>query len=219
MRLRTVLLAASAAVLAAGLAAPGLASGAFAPTVRFAPGSLKAGANPKVDFRIAQQAGEEPVSKVTFLMPRGFRFPSDAALADGEILGSGQFTTAMAPLCSASMQQSFDSVAKERDRTQEDIQQGVWDVWVVDLGVAHVDLVFTRLPKGDWRAVAVVPTNPLVCPPDVLAASLNRVSSGSHTAIWGNPRKPGVYTIKSILESPAGTKYIVKQRLRFRKKK
>ena len=199
----------------AALMAPGLAVAAFSPSIKFSLSTRKAGANPQVGVRIAQDAGEVPIDKVTFLFPRGFRFPRDHAIADQEKLGRGQFTTATAPFCNAGFQPSFPSTAHERDRTPEEVKQGVWSVWVVDLGVVKVDLVFRRTAAGAWRAVADVPNSALVCPPAALVATLYKTSAESRTKIWQNPRRPGKYTLTSILQSTTGSRYIIRQRIKF----
>jgi hypothetical protein len=211
MRVR---LAGVPAVLVA-LATPGAGWAAFRPSIAFSPASRVAGSNPRLDVKITQPAGDEPISDVTFYMSRDFRFPPDAAIADGETLGSGRFTTAIGPVCQQSLQQTFDSTARERDRTQQEIQQGVWTVWVIDLGAVKVDLVITRLPDGSWRSVAQVPTSPAVCPPATLTASLQQTSSVSHVPIWRNPKRPGLYTIRSVLISSVGSTEVIRQRIRF----
>lgn len=217
MRMRRLLLWGGAVTLVAGLLTPSVASATFAPTVTFSLASFKAGANPKVDARIAQAAGEEPIDKVTFLLPAGFRFPDDASINDGELLGQGEFTTSAAPLCSPAFQQTFGATAHERDRTAGEIQQGVTAVWVVDLGIVQVDLVFTQTASGGWRAIADVPNSPVVCPPATLTATLNETSADSGTPIWRNPEKPGNYTLTSIVDSTEGSQNVITQKIRITK--
>jgi hypothetical protein len=217
MRMRRALLWAGAVTLVAGLLTPAVASATFAPTIEFSLASLKAGANTKLNVRIAQAAGEEPIDKITFLLPAGVRLPADASINDGEKLGEGEFTTSTAPLCSAAFQQTFDGTAYERDRTAEEIQQGVTHVWVVDIGVAKVDLVFTRTASGGWRAIADVPNSSVVCPPFTLTGTLNETSADSGTPIWRNPEKPGSYTLTSIVDSTAGSQHVIKQKIRITK--
>lgn len=217
MRIRRVFLWAGAVTLVAGLLTPAVAGAAFAPTIEFSPASLKAGANPELNARIAQATGEEPIDKVTFLVPAGFQFPDDASITNGENLGEGVFATSTAPFCSSAFQQSFDATAHERDRTAEEIQQGVTAVWVIDLGIVQVDLVFTRMASGSWRAVADVPNNPLVCPPSTLTATLNETSAASGTPIWRNPEKPGNYTLTSIVDSTEGSQHVITQKIRITK--
>jgi hypothetical protein len=216
MSMRRALLWAGAVTLVAGLLTPAVASATFAPTIEFSLASHKAGANTKLSVRVAQAAGEEPIDKVTFLLPAG-SFPDDASITDGEKLGQGQFVTSSAPLCSPAFQQTFDAALRERDRTAEEIQQGVTHVWVVDIRVAKVDLVFTRTASGGWRAIADVPDNPFVCPPSTLTGTLNETSAVSGTPIWRNPEKPGNYTLTSIVDSTAGSQYVIQQKFRITK--
>jgi hypothetical protein len=216
MRIRRALLRAGAMTLVAGFLNPAVANATFAPTIEFSLASLKAGANTKVDVRIAQAAEEEPIDKVTFLLPPG-SLPDDASIIDGEKLGQGEFATSTAPLCSPAFQQTFDVTLNERDRTAEEIQQGATSVLVVDLGVAKVDFVFTRTAAGSWRAVADVPNNPFVCPPFTLTGTVNETSADSGTPLWRNPEKPGNYTLTSIVDSTAGSQHVVTQRLRIRR--
>jgi hypothetical protein len=201
--------------LVTGLLAPAFAGTAFTPTIKFSPSTRKAGANPTINVRIAQAAGEESIDKVTFFLPARFRFPSDASITEGEKLGQGQFTSSIAPFCNTTLQQTFDATANERDRTAGEIQQGVKTVWVVDLGPVEVDLVFSRSASGGWRATADVPNSPVVCPPSALVATLNKTSADSATRIWQHPKKPGAYTLKSIFSGTEGSKHVVKQRIRI----
>jgi hypothetical protein len=217
MRMRRAFLWAAAVTWVAGLLTPAVASATFAPTIEFSLASPKAGANTKINVRIAQAAGEEPIDKITFLLPAGFRFPDDASINDGEKIGYGEFVTATAPLCSPALQQTFDGTAYERDRTAEEVQQGVTHVWVVDIGVAQVDLVFTRTSSGGWRAIADVPNNPFACPPFTLTGTLNETSADSGTPIWRNPEKPGNYTLTSIVDSTAGSQHAIQQKIRITK--
>jgi hypothetical protein len=114
---------------------------------------------------------------------------------------------------------SFDATAKERDRTPEEIQQGVWSVWVVDLGLVQVEIVFTRSATGDWHANADVPNSPIVCPPSTLTATLNKTSADSGTEIVRNPEKPGDYTVESIFSSTEGSMHVVKQKIKITKQR
>jgi hypothetical protein len=214
MRMRRALLWAGAVTLVAGLLTPAVASATFAPTVEVSLASLKAGANTKVDVRVAQAAGEEPIDKFTFLLPAG-SYADDASINDGEKLGEGEFTTSTDPFCSPAFQQTFDATLRERDRTAEEIQQGVTHVYVVDLGAVKVALVFTRTAAGGWRAIADVPDNPLVCSPFTLTATFSETSADSRTPIWHNPEKPGNYTVTSIVDGTAGSQHIVKQKIRI----
>jgi hypothetical protein len=217
MRMRRAFLWAGAVTLVAGLLTPAVASATFAPTIEFSFASLEAAANPKLNVRLAQAAGEEPIDKVTFLVPAGFSFPDDASITDGEKLGEGKFTTSTAPFCSPAFQQTFDLTARERDRTAEEIRQGVTAVWVVDLGVVKVDLVFTRTASSGWRAVADVPNSPVICPPTTLMATLNETSADSGTPILRNPEKPSKYTLTSIVDSTEGSQHVINQKIRITK--
>ena len=216
MRMRRAFLWAAAVTLVAGLLTPAVASATFAPTIEFSLASHKAGANTKVNARIAQAAGEEPIDKITFLLPAG-SLPDDASVTDGEKIGQGEFATSTAPFCSPAFQQTFDGTLNERGRTAEEIQQGVTHVWVVDLGVVKVDLVFTRTASGGWRAIADVPNNPFVCPPFTLTGTINETSAVSGTPIWRNPEKPGNYTLTSIVDSTEGSQHVIKQKIRITK--
>jgi hypothetical protein len=207
---------AGAVTLVAGLLTPAVASATFAPIVEFSLASYKAGANTEVNARIAQAAGEEPIDKITFLLPAG-SLPDDASITNGEKLGQGEFATSAAPFCSPAFQETYDATLNERDRTAEEIQQGVTNVLVVDLGVVRVDLVFTRTASGGWRVFGDVPNNPVVCPPFTLLGTINETSADSGTPLWRNPQKPGNYTLTSIVESTAGSEHVVNQKIRITK--
>src|SRR5687767_2655042 len=131
---RRTWLSVPAAVGVVALIAPALARAAFDPAVEIRPSTLKAGANPRIDFSFVQDAGEEPIASLTFLLPRAFRFPRDASIAAGEHLGRGQLTTAIGPVCSDAVQETFPATLVERDRVPAEIEDGVRTVWVADLG-------------------------------------------------------------------------------------
>ena len=198
----------------AAAVAPSFAEAAFDPSMKFSPASRVAGANPKLAVTIAQDPGEDPIDKVTFLIPGRFGFPTDASLAHGEVLGTGQYKTALGPLCIPSLQHTFEATANERNRTAEEAATKVWVVWVIDLGAVQVDLVFSRVRRG-WRAEADVPSSPAVCAPGTLSAALTETSTTSHTRLWRNPRRPGLYTLKSIFTSTTGVEHVVTQRMRI----
>jgi len=218
MQKRGLLLAAVAASVVAGLIAPACAGAAFDPTIQISLSTHQAGANPRVDFRFVQDAGEEQIDELTFRFPRQFRIPPDASIAAGENLGYGRFTTGVAPVCGAPFEATFDATLYERDRTEEEIQNGVWAVWVADLGPVEVEFPWTRLASGNWRAITDIPTSPLVCPPVTLTSTVNQTSEGG-TVILQNPRKPGTYTTRLIARSVQGSQLEVRQTVKIKRRK
>jgi hypothetical protein len=217
MKVRGAFRSAAAASVVMGLIAPASAGAVFDPTIQISLSTRQTGANPRIDFSFVQDAGEEAVDELTFNLPRRFRIPRDASIATGENLGQGKLTTGLTPLCSAAFQGTFDAILYERDRTAEEIQQGLWAVWVADLGPVEVVFPWTRLASGRWRAITDIPRSPLVCPPVTLNSTVNKTSAESGTVISRNPRKPGTYTVRFIAWSVEGSRHEVKQRIKFTK--
>jgi hypothetical protein len=200
--------------LAVGVFAPASAGAAFDPVWELSLSTHQAGANPRLDALFAQDPGEEPIATLIVLVPRGFELPPDAAISDGEILGQGELTTAFAPFCSSAVQASFDATLYERDRTPDQVRQGMWARWVADLGPVDVEFAITRLATGGWRVVSDIPANRAVCPPVTLRSAVNPTSAGG-TMIIRNPEKPGTYTMRSILVSIEGSEYRVRHPIKI----
>jgi hypothetical protein len=201
--------------LALGVVAPAHA-GDFSPSTKFSLSSTKVKANPKVKVTVSQDSGEESIKSIEFDIPAGFRLPRDAAVADGEELGSGHIAVALAFLgCSGDAQATFDATITERDRTEDEANQGVKAVWVVDLQFIQIDLLIYGGVKTGWQIKGDVPENDATCPPFTAKVALNKKSSDTQTPIWRNSRTAGKYRLKAIYTSTSDSTSTTKQRVKI----
>jgi hypothetical protein len=206
-----------AGALAVGAVVPAHA-GDFTPTTKFDLSSTKVKANPKVNVTVSQDAGEENISSVSFYIPAGFRLPTDAAVDNGEVLGTGQITIALQFLnCDPDAPATFGATISERDRTQNEIAQGIKAVWVVDLSFTQIDLDVYGSTKAGWQLKGEVPqsASEFTCPPFTVHITLNKKSSDSQKPIWRNPADAGKYVLKAVYISSEGSLSRTKQRVKI----
>jgi hypothetical protein len=190
------------AVLVLLVAVPARAAD-FTPTASFALSLKKVNANPTLTVNVHQDKGEEKLSKVSITVPHGFRIPRDAAITDGEKLGAGTISVALAPACSTSAQVNVSIV--ERDRTTAERNAGVVAVWVVDLKpVTTIDLKWKGNVTNGWTAKGAIPQNDAYCPPFTFKATIAKTSSTSHVKLIRNPATAGSYTFKIAFTGVGG---------------
>jgi hypothetical protein len=204
--------------LGLGVVVPAQANPDFTPTVKFSLSSTKTKANPKVNVTVAQDSGEDQLKSIEFDLPRGFKLPGDAAIKNGEELGSGTIKVALQFLgCSPQGQATFDATISERDRKADEISKGVKEVWKVDLGFTTIDLLIYGSRTAGWQLKADIPSqaSQAACPPFQFVGSINRTSSDSHTPIWVNPKLPGPYVLKGKFTSMKDQVVTVRQRVKI----
>src|SRR6266511_3911230 len=118
-------------------------------------------------------------ASVLLAIPHGFKLPPDSAIDDGEKLGQGSITIALAPACSTTETVNVNIV--ERNRTQAEKNAGVYAVWVVDLHpVTTIDLKIKGNPTNGWKATGAIAPNDATCRRCQCRATINKSSSSSH---------------------------------------
>ena len=188
------------------------AQGDFSPTIEFSLSDARVKANPQMTVKVAQEDGEEELSHVTLTIPKGFSLPPDDAIANDDQLGAGTININVGPGCRAdfpekSAKQPVDLPAtlNEKDRTEEQAQQGVYAIWNLDIsGVTNIDLVITGSKATGWKLDGDIPPNDNTCPAFSFELNVNSQSTAG-VPILVNPKKPGkkVFTATfTSLDSP-----------------
>ena len=204
--LRAVLAAAIVAALA--LAPAAQASGEFSPTLTFDLSDKRIKANPQMTIKVEQEDDEEELATVTLKIPAGFKIPPDAKIPDGDQLGSGTINISAGPGCRPGAP-SDDAVApltapatlKERDRTDEQMDAGVYAVWFLDIsGVTNVPLIITGSRAVGFTLFGEIAPNDNTCPPFSFELKVNSQSS-SGVPILKNPRVAGKKVFKGVFTS------------------
>jgi hypothetical protein len=173
-------------------------AGDFSPTIQFELSDTRVKANPQMKVSVAQEAGEEELSHVKLTIPKGFNLPGDDAIADGDQLGSGTININVGPGCNpASPSDAVKAPAdlpatlKERDRTDDEKQAGVYAVWNLDVTAVKIDLLITGSKKTGWILEGDIPPNDNTCPPFSFALNINSQSTTGGVPILTNPKKAG----------------------------
>src|SRR5205807_7294950 len=147
----------------------------------------------------------ENIKGVTIVVPAGFSLPGDAAVQNGETLGSGQIKIATEPACSTGSEGTFNASLTEKDRTSAQKSSGVKAVWILDLSFTQIELDVYGSVSSGWKIKANVPSSPATCPPFTFKLTVNQTSSSSHTKIFQNPSSAGSYTFKAMWVSDKGS--------------
>jgi hypothetical protein len=175
----------------------------FSPSASLALSLKRVNANPTLTVNVHQDHGEEKLSKVAITVPHGFRIPPDAAIADGEKLGAGTISVALAPACTTQADINVNIV--ERNRTAAEKNAGVVAVWVVDLKpVTTIDLKWKGNVANGWTATGAIPQNDAYCPPFDFKATIAKSSATSHVKLVRNPSSAGAYTFKIAFTGVGG---------------
>lgn len=163
--------------------------------------------NSAVQFRIelAQDEGEEELQHITLKFGPGFRFPKDVQIEDGEGLGTAHIETASGPGCAGAAGTApveVDGNFTERDRTQEEVEDGVRVVFRLNLDpIPPIDIkVYGNARKGH-HVEASIEDNATTCPPFSFDATFFAKSEGSAVPVLRTPRAAGEYWLRAILTS------------------
>jgi hypothetical protein len=202
------------------------AQGDFSPTIEFSLSDTRVKANPQMTVKVAQENGEEELNDVTLTIPKGFSLPSDEAIANEDQLGAGTINIAVGPGCRADFPQKdakapaeLPATLAEKDRTEEQVQAGVWAVWNLDIsGVTNIDLVITGSKATGWTLKGPIPANDQTCPPFTFELDVNSQSTTGGVPILVNPKKAGkkVFTATfTSADSPATV--LIKQPIKITK--
>ncbi len=207
--------------LALGLVGDAAIAAEFTPTARFSLSSTRVRANPELTIAVAQDQGEEELKSVVLRVARGFRLAKDGRLQNGEQLGEGEISIHSGPRCagapvgSAPITVPVDIV--ERDRTEQEREQGVKAVYVVDLEpVTTIDLLVRGSARNGWTLSGKIPANDLTCPPFSFEATLFRTAEESRTKIIVNPAQAGRYPLAVTFYGVDGSRKAITQRFRIR---
>jgi hypothetical protein len=193
--LRIVAIATGALLVLGGSA---FAQGDFSPTIEFSLSDARVKANPQMNVKVVQEEGEEELSHVTLTVPKGFKLPPDSAIENEDELGEGTININVGPGCrpgspSGALKAPMDLPAtlREKDRTEEQAQSGIYAVWNLDIsGVTSIDLSITGSTKTGWKLDGDIPPNDNTCPPFSFELNINSQSAAG-VPVLINPKKPG----------------------------
>jgi hypothetical protein len=174
-------------------------AGDFTPTIQFELSDARVKANPQLKVSVAQEEGEEELASVSLTIPKGFSLPPDEAIANDDQLGSGTININVGPGCrpdspapQGKAPAELPATLKERDRTDDETQAGVYAVWVLDIsGVTKIDLSITGSKKTGWVLAGEIPPNDNTCPAFSFDLNINSQSTTGGVPILVNPKKPG----------------------------
>lgn len=184
-------------------------AGDFSPTISFELSDARVKANPQMTVSVAQEEGEEELAHVTLRIPKGFSLPPDSAITGGDQLGAGTIHIAAGPGCrpgspapTAKAPADLPATLKEKDRTEEQSQAGIYAVWNLDIsGVTNIDLAITGSKKAGWTLDGDIPANDNTCPPFSFELNVNSQSTTDGVPILVNPKKPGKKSFSATFTS------------------
>lgn len=174
------------------------AQGDFSPTIEFGLSDARVKANPQMNVKVVQEDGEEELSHVTLTIPKGFTLPGDDAIENDNQLGAGTININAGPGCRADFPEGgakapvdLPATLNEKDRTEEQIQNGLHAIWNLDIsGVTNIDLAITGSVKTGWKLDGDIPPNDNTCPPFSFDLNINS-QSVSGVPLLVNPKKAG----------------------------
>ncbi len=207
--MKKALIALSSLMVLALTAGAALAN--YDPKLSFELSDTKVKANPEVNIKVSQEAGEEELGHVTITIPKGFDLPSDEEVEDGDLLGTADLQIHAGPGCRPD---AFGGIPVtvpltfngqdifEQDRNDEQTDAGVHAVWVVDLRpVTTIPLEVTGSIKKGWKLDGDIPANDNTCPPLSFDGTIFSQTDGGGVPILTNPKKPGKYVFGGSLYS------------------
>ena len=174
-----------------------------------------------VQFRIelAQESGEEEIKHITLKFAPGFRFPKDAQLPNGERLGSAHIETAAGPGCGGAVGTApleVDGQFEERDRTDEEIEEGVRVVFRLNLDpIPPLDIKVYGNARRGHHIEADLEDRSTTCPPFTFNGTFLARSEDSSIPILRTPRTPGRYSLRATLTGTQESSVSYRYRYRF----
>ena len=172
-------------------------AGDFSPEMTFELSDTRIKANPQMKITVSQEDGEEELATVTLRIPKGFKLPPDAAIPNDDQMGSGTINIHVGPGCRPDAPAPADSNAtlpatlKERDRSDEQMDSGVYAVWLLDIsGVTTIPLEVTGSKLAGWTLQGEIAPNDNTCPPFNFELNVNSQTT-SGVPILINPRRTG----------------------------
>lgn len=202
---RRTLVAALALVMAFPVVA---AAGDFSPEFSFELSDTRIKANPQMTLKLSQEDGEEELGHVTLKIPAGFKLPPDAKVPDQDQIGSGSITISGGPGCrpgapvgDAKAPVTAPATLKEQDRTDEQVDAGVFAVWVLDIsGVTKVPLEIRGSRALGYTFDGDIAPNDNTCPPFSFELKVNSQTT-SGVPVLKNPRLAGRYKFSASFTS------------------
>lgn len=197
------------AALTLVIASPAVAADAgFSPEFSWELSDTRIKANPQMTLKLAQENGEEELAHVTLKIPPGFKLPPDAAVPNNDQLGAGSITIAAGPGCrpgapvgDAKAPLNAPATLKEQDRTDEQVDAGVFAVWVLDIsGVTKVPLEIRGSRATGFTFDGDIAPNDNTCPPFSFELKVNSQTT-SGVPVLKNPRFAKRYKFFSIFTS------------------
>lgn len=206
----------------------GAALAEYNPKLTFALSDTKVGANPEINIKVSQEAGEEELGHITLTIPKGFNLPADEEIENGDVLGTADLEIAAGPKCRRDQGGAIPLAASvpfsgkrivEADRTDDQADAGVHAVWVVDLKpVTTIPLEVTGSVTEGWKLDGDIPANDNTCPPLSFDGTIFSKSSTGGVPILTNPAKAGKYVFGGTLASATSPDIVtVKQPIKITK--
>lgn len=195
--------------LALVIAFPALAAaGDFSPEFSFELSDTRIKANPQMTLKLSQESGEEDLAHVTLKIPAGFKLPPDAKVPDQDQIGSGSITISGGPGCrpgapvgDAKAPVTAPATLKEQDRTDEQVDAGVFAVWVLTIpGVTNVPLEIRGSRALGYTFDGDIAPNDNTCPPFSFELKVNSQTT-SGVPVLKNPRLAGRYKFSASFTS------------------
>ena len=183
----------------------------FTPEMSFDLSDKRVKANPQMTISVAQDNNEEELATVTLKIPRGFSLPTDAAVPNNDQMGSGTININAGPGCRPGAPAEADApitapaTLKERDRTDTQMDEGVYAVWFLDIsGVTNVPLVVTGSKAAGWTLFGEIAPNDNTCPPFSFELKVNS-QTASGVPILVNPKRAGKKVFSGTFQSADST--------------
>lgn len=193
------------------------AAAEFSPTITFKLGDLKAGANPTMEIKLEQNAGEEELQDVQLEIAAGFKLPTDEQIPADSRLGTGQITIQAGPGCRPGGPPGVYGPANipvfivEKNLTPAETADGGVAVWFVDLEpVTRVRLLVKGSVANGYTLKGLVPPNDNTCPPFAFNATINKTAPNGVPLIT-NPETGGTYTLGATFTGLQGSTAQIKQ--------
>ena len=205
-----------AIVLLAFGAGPAFAD--FSPVFRLSLSDTSKNGNPQLTFHLEFDRDDEEIGLFTGRLPRGFKIAADADIPNDEEIGSGQITIAAGPGCHPSSPTgdpraplTIDATFLEKDRTDEEIDEGVHAIWFLDIEpLNRVRLKVKGSPSTGWEISGAPSPSDGTCNPLTADLNISPKSTGGVPVVTNPPRarkKKFTATITSQ-DSPAIAEFV-----------
>lgn len=181
----------------------------FSPKTTWELSDARVKANPQIKITVEQEDNEEEIAHVTLQVARGFKLAGDEAVPNGDQLGAGTIVIHAGPGCRPGFEAAPTAPSpeapvglREQDRTDEEVDSGVYAVWVLDLPppIADIPLTITGAPSLGWKIEGDITPSDNTCPPLTLKLNINS-QSASGVPLWINPSRVGLKKMRATYTS------------------